>query len=86
MENLKLNWTKKEMTSFKNLTNDLLGKIQSEQIVCPYANKKLGIKKGVVHKNVSLFYKEDRVNEKIYLVTFFNNRVNPKTLNKLLRQ
>lgn len=86
MEDLKLKWTKKEMINFKNLTNDLLDKIKTEQITCPYANQKLGIKKGVVHKNVSLFYLEDRAKEKIYLVTFFNNRMNPETLNKLLRQ
>jgi len=86
MEDLKLKWTKKEMTSFKNLTNDFLDKIKAERITCPYANEKLGVKKGVVHKNVSLFYREDRAKEKIYLVTFFNNRMNPETLNKLLKQ
>ena len=84
LEDLKLRWTKKEMTSFNNLTNDLLDKIKAGQITCPYANEKLGIKKGMVHKNVSLFYKEDKENKKMYLVTFFNNRMNPETLNKLL--
>jgi len=85
LENLKEQWTKKEMISFKNLTNDLLVKIKNEQISCQVVNKKLGVRKGIVHKNVSLFYKEDSEKKKIYLITFFNNRMNPKTLKKLLK-
>ena len=84
-ENLEVRWTKKEMRDFRDLTNELLEKVMNNQIVHPFVNKKLGIRKGKVHKNVSLFYKEDRENEKIYLITFFNNRMNPKTLNKLLK-
>ena len=86
LENLKKRWTKKEMKSFNDLTNTLLEKVKKEQVVYPFVNEKLGIRKGVVHKNVSLFYKEDRKNDKIYLITFFNNKMNPKTLKKLLKQ
>jgi len=86
LENLKEKWTKKEMKSFKDLTDDLLEKIQHEQVVHLYANEKLGIRKGIVHKNVSLFYREDRRKNKIYLITFFNNRMNPNTLKLLLKK
>lgn len=84
LENLHLRWTKNETKNFIVLTNDLLEQIKNLQIVCPFVNEKLGIRKGFIHKNVSLFYKEDRKNNTIYLVTFFNNRMNPKELNKLL--
>ena|SRR5690606_15619695 len=84
-ENLEWRWTKKEMRNFRDLTNELLEKVKNEQIFHPFANEKLGIRKGKIHKNVSLFYKEDRKNNKIYLITFFNNRMNPKTLKKLLK-
>ena len=86
LENLKEQWTLKEIKSFYNLTNNLLEKIKNGQIKCPFVNQKLGIKKGIVHKNVSLFYKEDLDNKTIYLVTFFNNRMNPKTLKNLLNK
>lgn len=56
LENLKKRWTKKEMKSFKGLTNGLLEKIKKDQVVTTYANEKLGVRKGVIHKNVSLFY------------------------------
>ena len=85
LENLKKRWTKKEMKNFKDLTNELLEKVKNEQVEHLFANEKLGVRKGVVHKNLSLFYREDRKNNKIYLITFFNNRMNPKTLKKLLK-
>ena len=84
--NLKRRWTKKEMKNFNDLTNELLEKVKKEQVVHPFANEKLGVRKGVVHKNVSLFYRDDRKNNKIYLITFFNNRMNPDTLRILLNK
>lgn len=86
LENLKNRWAKKELKNFKDLTNELLEKVKNKKVVHLYANEKLGVRKGKVHKNVSLFYREDRENNKIYLITFFNNRMKPKTLNKLLKQ
>lgn len=86
LESLKWRWTKKEMKSFKDLTNDLLDKIKSHQIIHPFVNENLGIRKAVIHKNVSLFYRENRNNNKIYLITFFNNRMNPITLKELLNK
>lgn len=74
------------MKVFRDSTNELLEKVENEQVVHPFANEKLGIRKGKVHKNVSLFYKGDRKNNKIYLITFFNNRMNPKTLKELLKK
>ncbi len=86
LENLKNRWTKKELKNFKSLTNELLEKVKNEQVIHLYANEKLGVRKGVVHKNVSLFYREDRKNNKIYLITFFNNRMNPDVLKTLLKK
>ncbi len=58
LENLKKRWTKKELKNFKDQANQLLEKVKNEQVTYLYANEKLGVRKGVVHKNVSLFYKE----------------------------
>ena len=86
LENLKKRWTKKELKNFKDLTNELLEKVKNKQVVHLYANEKLGVRKGVVHKNVSLFYREDRKRNKIYLITFFNNQMNPEILKELLNE
>ncbi|WP_142785242.1 hypothetical protein [Changchengzhania lutea] len=76
----------KEIKTFKDLTNGVLEEIKNRRVTHLYANEALGIRKGLVHKNVSLFYKEDRENNKVYLITFFNNRMNPETLRTLLKK
>ena len=86
LENLKKRWTIKELKNFNSLTSALLNKIKKGHITCPYANQKIEVRKAIIHKNVSLFYKEDKKHNKIYLVTFFNNRMNPKTLKTLLNK
>jgi hypothetical protein len=73
------------MRNFRDLTNELLEKVKKEQVTHPFANETLGIRKAFIHKNVSLFYIEDNKNNTIYLITFFNNRMNPKILKKLLK-
>ena len=84
LENLKVRWTKKEMKAFYDLTNHVLSQIYSEKVEFPYAIEQLGVKKAIIHHNVSLYFKIE--NQNIYLVTFFNNRMNPETLKKLLNQ
>ncbi|WP_298520843.1 hypothetical protein [uncultured Kordia sp.] len=84
LENLNNRWTKKEIRSFTNLTNELLKNIQENKIMHPFVHNDLGIQKSIIHKNVSLFYKKDTVANKIYLITFFNNRMSPEVLKRLL--
>jgi len=69
---------------FKELTDDALSKIKNKQIVFSHANETLKVRKVVLHKNVSLFYKEEK--NTIYLITFFNNKMNPNRLRNLLNQ
>ena len=85
-ENLQFRWTRKEMRSFRDLAQNMLEKIATQQITCPLINKKLRVRKAVVHKNVSFYYREDLSAKKIYLITFFNNRMDPETLKKFLKE
>ncbi|HET8754148.1 MAG TPA: hypothetical protein VFM59_07275 [Salinimicrobium sp.] len=84
LENLKERWTIKEVRHFIILTEEFLKNIESGQIESPVINKSLNIQKGFVHKNVSLFYIRNQEEQKIYLLTFFDNRMNPETLDRLL--
>ena len=57
IENLQKRWTQKEVKGFNNLTNDFILNIQDKNIPHPIINKKLNIRKGKIHENVSLYYK-----------------------------
>jgi hypothetical protein len=84
LENLKLRWTFKEIKEFHDLTMSVLNKIKHDQVEFPIISTEYKIKKAVVHKNVSLYFKEEKHNQTIYLIVFFNNRMNPETLKRLL--
>lgn len=83
LENIKVRWTFKEMKAFNDLTNEIILKIKQNDIQFPNPNSQLGIKKAIIHKTVSVYFKQE--NEKVYLITFFNNRMNPETLKELLK-
>jgi hypothetical protein len=44
------------------------------------SGKHKNIRKAIIDKNNSLFYQVDKKNRRIYLLTFFDNRQNPKKL------
>ena len=85
LENLDFRWSKKEIKSFVKLTNEILSSVSEDRIVHQYINTELGVRKGIIHKNVSIFYKVDKLDRTIHIITFFNNRMNPKSLMKLLK-
>jgi len=84
IENLSTYWSKKEIINFKDLTNSFISNIETGIIKHQIVTRN-NIRKCIIHKNVTLFYKEDIKNKKIILITFFNNRMSPKILIKLLK-
>lgn len=85
LENLKERWSFKEIEEFHALTNAVLNKIKLDQVDFPTINSQFRIKRAIIHKNVSIYFRIETHSQKIYLVVFFNNRMNPKTLKKLLK-
>ena len=83
LENLKDRWTFREMIAFYELTDEVIQKIKQNEVEFPDVSSQFKVKKAIIHTTVSLYFK--RQNDKIYLITFFNNRMNPKTLSKLLK-
>jgi len=86
LENLELRWSIKEIKSFVNLTNEMLTSISREDIVHRYVNQNLGIRRGIVHENVSIFYRINTIKNRVEIISFFNNRMDPKRLMMLLRK
>jgi hypothetical protein len=80
LDYLNENWTQKEMIQFNQRTQIILNAIKKNPgIFSPSATNK-EIRKAIVDKNNSFFYKIDAYHQRIYLLTFFDNRQNPKGL------
>ena len=84
LEKLKERWTRKEYTHFNTLVQKNLHLIKDDHAIFPKIAVDSAIRKAVIHPNVSPFYFVKEQEKIIYLVTFFNNRMNPDILERLL--
>jgi hypothetical protein len=82
LENLENYWTTKEIQNFHQLTEQNIYQISSRKTLHSFVYSK--IRRVIIHPNVALYYKIDEKENRVYLITFFNNRMNPKLLKKLL--
>ncbi len=82
IENLQKYWTENEIQNFHRLTEENISQITSGKILHPLIYPK--IRRVIIHPNVTLFYKMDKKQDCMYLITFFNNRMDPKLMKKLL--
>ena len=77
------NWTKKEMVQFYQRTHITINAIKKNPAIFPASSKNKTIRKAIIDKNNSFFYKVDHTNQKIYLLTFFDSRQDPKKLTNI---
>ena len=74
------NWTKKEVIQFHQRTQIILNAIKQNPGLFPVTATNKIIRKAIIDKNNSFFYKIDAYHLKIHLLTFFDNRQDSKTL------
>ena len=84
IENLNKNWTEKEVLHFKELTDYIFQLIKDDKVSFSLVVHRSLIRRVKIHANVSLFYKQDE-ERNIILITFFNNKMDPNLLKRLLR-
>ncbi len=70
-------WTVREVRKFDDKTKKIISLIEKSPEMFPTSKKK-NIRKCVLTKQTSLYY--TITDEKVFLVTFWDNRRNPKTL------
>ena len=80
---LEKEWSIKVKNDFILKLNRTLSNIQQFPESFPESLSKKGLRKCVITKQTTIFYKNDR--NSINIVTFFDNRQNPDVLNKEIR-
>jgi plasmid stabilization system protein ParE len=71
-------WTSKEIRKFAKLLDRQLSLIKKNPELYPYSDKSGHIRKSVLTKQTTLYYKV--LKTEIYLVSLFDNRQNPNRL------
>jgi plasmid stabilization system protein ParE len=74
------NWSKKEMIQFNHRTQIVINAIVKNPGIFSISATNKEIRRAVVDKNNSFFYRIDTYNQKIHLLTFFDSRQDPKKL------
>lgn len=76
-------WTIKEIVQFNRRTQITLTAIQKNPGIFPPSIKNKKIRKAIVDKNNSFYYKIDFYQQEIHLLTFFDSRQDPQKIKKL---
>jgi hypothetical protein len=74
------NWTHKEIVQFNLKTQLVIDAIKKNPAIFPCSSNNKEIRRAIIDGNNLLFYKIDEVNQKIFLLTFFDCRQDPKKL------
>ncbi len=84
LEYLEKNWIKAEINRFYRKTESVIEAIRKNPGIFICSAKHNNIRRAIIDKNNSFFYHTDEKNNKIYLLTFFDNRQNPDNLKNLV--
>ena len=68
-------WSQKELRNFSNLLDKQLEIIKASPGIFPFSNKTKGIRKSVLSKQTSIYYKVE--GDSIYLLSVFDSKQNP---------
>lgn len=74
------NWSDREIRNFIKATNEKIKYIKINPKIYKKSEKHPQIRKCGINKNISLFYKYIPHEKKVILLSFWNNRQNPKIL------
>jgi len=80
LDYLNENWTQKEIIQFSQRTDIAINAIRKNPGIFPASLKNKEIRKAIIDANNAFFYKTDSYNQKIYLLTFFDFRQDPKKI------
>jgi len=73
---LEQNWSEKEIVTFIQKANRVILLISKQPHLFNISEKR-NIRKAFISRNNSLFYKTDETNQRIILISFWDNRRNP---------
>ena len=77
---LSRNWTLKEIKQFELRTQKIINIIKKHPKIFPASFSHDEIRKAHIDKNNSFFYKIEPYKSRIFILTFFDNRQNPRNI------
>jgi plasmid stabilization system protein ParE len=79
---LRIHWTEKEITNFKNRVKEYLEILKEEPFIGKNPGRYKNTHIGLIIKQVSLIYRVKVIKKEVELVAFIDNRQDPKKIRK----
>jgi len=79
---LKIHWTEREIISFKKRVVEYLNILETEPLIAKKPGRFKNVHMGLILKQVSLIYRVKPLTKEIELISFVDNRQNPKRIKK----
>ncbi|MCL2727880.1 MAG: type II toxin-antitoxin system RelE/ParE family toxin [Bacteroidales bacterium] len=74
-------WSKREIKNFAKKLESDLQHLSKNPAICPYCNKEQSIRRCVLSPQTTIYYKEVPLENRVVIITLFDNRQNPDKLN-----
>jgi len=74
------NWTRREVVNFINEVENLLNQITNNPEMFQASRKKKNVRKALITKHNTLYYRVKPRKKELELITFWDNRQNPNKL------
>jgi len=81
---LRIHWTEKEIKHFKKRVNEYLDTLKEEPFIGKKAGKARNVHIGLIIKQVSVIYRIKVKKREIELISFIDNRQDPKKIQKYI--
>lgn len=79
---LKIHWTEREIINFKKRVREYLQVLEAEPLMAKRPGRFKNVHMGLILKQVSLIYRVRPLTKEIELISFIDNRQNPKRIRK----
>jgi len=77
---LEKTWTKCEISNFANKLESTLVLISKHPATFPYYNEAKNVRRCVLSSQTTIYYREVPLNNRVVIITLFDNRQNPENL------
>jgi plasmid stabilization system protein ParE len=82
---LEIVWTEREISNFAQLLEENLQRIANNPSMFPYYDEKINVRRCVISPQTTIYYREIKSENKVIIITLFDNRQNPDHLTRIFR-
>jgi len=82
---LEIVWTEREISNFAQMLEENLQLIANNPSLFPYYDVEINVRRCVISPQTTIYYREVEKENKVVIITIFDNRQNPDNLTRIIK-